>query len=70
LANYGPDEQNVTVKILKTKSGKLEMLSASRYEGNKPYSVNVKPEHAEVEQGKGDYNVTMPPWAVAVLAVE
>jgi alpha-N-arabinofuranosidase len=70
LANYGPDEQNVTVKIPKTDSGKLKMLSGSRYEGNQPYSVNVKTEHAEIEQGKGNYNVTMPPWAVAVLAVE
>ncbi|KAJ5408957.1 hypothetical protein N7509_002840 [Penicillium cosmopolitanum] len=52
LANYGPDEQNVTVKIPKTDSGKLKMLSGSRYEGNQPYSVNVKTEHAEIEQGK------------------
>lgn len=70
LANYGSDEQHVTVRVPKTKSGRLEMLSGSRYEGNNPYSVNVKPKYTEVEQVKGNYNVTMPPWAVAVLAVE
>ncbi|KAJ5090594.1 Glycoside hydrolase superfamily [Penicillium argentinense] len=70
LANYGPDQQNVTVGVPKSKSGRLEMLAGSRLEGNQPYSVTVQTKHSEVEQNQGNYTVLMPPWAVAVLAVQ
>lgn len=70
LANYGTDEQNVTITIPETKSGRLEILAGSRFEANTPYSVTVKTNHTEVENVQGNYTVTMPPWAVAVLAAE
>lgn len=70
LANYGVHEQNVTVKISETKAARLEMLSGSRYEGNQPYSVTVETNHSKVEPVEEDYTFLMPPWAVAVLAVE
>ncbi|KAJ5580827.1 Glycoside hydrolase superfamily [Penicillium hetheringtonii] len=69
LANYGKDEQNVIIKIPKTKSGKLKMLAGSQYEGNLPYSVNIETKYTDVEQVEGNYSIKMPPWAIAVVEV-
>jgi alpha-N-arabinofuranosidase len=68
LANYGPDEQNVTVSIPKTDSGRLEMLSGPQNDGNQPYNVTVLPVTTKLKGDHGNFSITMPPWAVAVLA--
>ncbi|KAJ5456048.1 uncharacterized protein N7458_004312 [Penicillium daleae] len=68
LANYGPDQQNVTVSIPKTESGRLEMLAGSQNEGNQPCNVTVMPVTTKLKSDYGNYSVTMEPWAVAVLA--
>lgn len=67
LANYGPDEQNVTVSIPKTESGRLEMLAGAQNEGNQPFNVTVMPVTTKLKGDHGNYSVTMAPWAVAVL---
>ena len=70
LANYGEDEQNVIIKIPKTKSGTLKMLAGSQYEGNLPYSVNLETKYTDIVQVEGNYTIKMPPWAIAVVAIE
>lgn len=67
LANYAPDEQNVTVSIPKTESGRLEMLAGSQNEGNQPYNVTLLPVTTKLKGDQGNYSVTMGPWGVAVL---
>lgn len=69
LANYGTKEQNVSISILETSSGRLEMLSGSQFQGNQPYQTEVETEHTEVQSKNGTYSVKMDPWAVAVLVV-
>ncbi|KAJ5708236.1 hypothetical protein N7488_008037 [Penicillium malachiteum] len=69
LANYGSEEQNVTVSIAETNSGRLEMLSGSRLQGNTPYQVDVETVSTNIEGKEGNYSVSMGPWAIAVLAV-
>ncbi|KAJ5565088.1 Glycoside hydrolase superfamily [Penicillium frequentans] len=69
LANYGTKEQNVSISILETSSGRLEMLSGSQFQGNQPYQMEVETEHTEVHSENGTYTVKMDPWAVAVLVV-
>jgi len=67
LANYGPDEQNVTVSIPMTDSGRLDMLAGSQNEQNQPFNVTVMPVSTRLKGDHGNYSVTMGPWAVAVL---
>jgi len=69
LANYGKNEQNVVIKIPKTKSGRLKILAGSQYEGNLPYSPNIETKYTDIEQVEGNYNIKMPPWAIAVVAI-
>ena len=70
LANYGPDDQNVTVSIPGTKSGTLEMLAGPQLQGNVPYGVEIETVTTKVHSSSGKYTVKMSPWAVAVLAVK
>jgi alpha-N-arabinofuranosidase len=69
LANYGPDEQNVTVSIPDTRAGRLEMLAGTQFEGNQPNNITVQTETSMVQGNGGKYTVTMTPWAIAVLVV-
>jgi alpha-N-arabinofuranosidase len=69
LANYGSKEQNVTISIPETSSGRLEMLSGPQFQGNQPYQMEIETATTKVHSEHGTYSVTMNPWAVAVLAV-
>ncbi|KAJ5778245.1 Glycoside hydrolase superfamily [Penicillium odoratum] len=69
LANYGPMDQDITISILDTSSGSLEMLAGAQSQGNKPYQLEVEPVTTKVHSENGTYSVKMDPWAVAVLAV-
>lgn len=69
LANYGPDEQNVTVSIPETQSARLSMLSGTQNQANQPHNITVQTVTSEVKGDGGKYTVTMTPWAIAVLAV-
>lgn len=69
LANYGPDEKNITISIPGTKSGRLEMLTGSQFQGNTPYDVSVETVTTEIHSREGNYTVGMDPWAIAALAV-
>ncbi|KAJ5632362.1 Glycoside hydrolasesuperfamily [Penicillium lividum] len=69
LANYGPEDQNITISILDTSSGSLEMLAGAQSQGNKPYQLEIEPVTTKVHSENGTYSVKMDPWAVAVLAV-
>lgn len=69
LANYGSNRQTVNVSIPDTSSGTLEMLSGGQFQGNRPYDVKIVPKRREVKGSSGNYLVSMPPWAVAILAV-
>lgn len=69
LANYGPDEQNVTVSIPDTHSGRLEMLTGGQFQGNKPHDITIQTVTSEVQGDGGKYTVSMMPWAIAALAV-
>jgi alpha-N-arabinofuranosidase len=69
LANYGPDEQNVTISIPDTQSGRLSMLAGTQYQGNLPHNITVQTVTSEVKGDGGKYTVTMTAWAIAVLAV-
>lgn len=69
LANYGSEEVNVTAIIPNTTNGRLEMLAGSRLQANLPYDVTLQTVTTEVNDVQGNYTVTMPPWAVAVLAM-
>jgi alpha-N-arabinofuranosidase len=69
LANYGPAEQNVTISIPDTRSGRLEMLAGTQFQGNQPHDATVQTVTSKVQGDGGKYTVTMTPWAIAVLAV-
>ncbi|KAJ5891747.1 uncharacterized protein N7473_007975 [Penicillium subrubescens] len=69
LANYGPDEQNVTVSIPDTHAGRLEMLAGTQFQGNQPHNIAVQTVTSTVQGDGGKYTVTMTPWAIAVLVV-
>ncbi|KAJ5934820.1 Glycoside hydrolase superfamily [Penicillium verhagenii] len=69
LANYGPDEQNVTISVPKTSSGRLEMLSGEQFQGNQPYQVEIETISTKVHSKNGTYLVRMDSWAVGVLVV-
>lgn len=69
LANYGPDEQNVTVSIPDTHAGRLEMLAGTQFQGNQPHNMQVQTVTSPVQGDGGKYTVTMTPWAIAVLVV-
>ena len=69
LANYGPDDQNVTVNIPDTRSGRLEMLSGGQFQGNKPHDITIQTVTSNVQGDRGRYTVSMAGWAIAVLAV-
>ncbi|KAJ5175314.1 uncharacterized protein N7482_001191 [Penicillium canariense] len=69
LANYGADEQNVTVSIPDTNSGRLEMLAGSQLQGNRPHDISIQTVITKVQNDSGNYTVNMAPWAVAALAV-
>nr|QEI10540.1 GH51 alpha-L-arabinofuranosidase [Evansstolkia leycettana] len=68
LANYGSASETVTINIDGTKSGTLEMLSGAEMGSNYPHNVTITPQTSSVS-GSGSFTVTMPAWAVAVLAV-
>ena len=69
LANYGPDEQSITIAIPETKSGKLEMLTGSQFQGNTPNDVTIETVTTEIHGREGNYTISMDPWAIAALAV-
>lgn len=69
LANYGPDEVNVTAIIPNTTDGRLEMLAGPRLQSNLPHDVTLQTVTTMVNDVQGNYTVIMPAWAVAVLAV-
>lgn len=69
LANYGKEEQNITISILETSSGRLEMLSGEQFQGNQPYQMEIETATTKVHSENGTYLVQMDPWAVAVLVV-
>lgn len=68
LANYGESTQTVTINVDGTTSGTLQMLSGLAEGSNRPHAVSVATQTTNVS-GDGAYTVTMPAWAVAVLAV-
>ena len=69
LANYGPDEQNVTVSIPDILGGRLEMLAGTQFQGNQPHQITVQTVTSPVQGDGGKYTVTMTSWAIAVLIV-
>lgn len=69
LANYGSDEQNVTVSIPDTHAGRLEMLAGTQFQGNLPHNMQIQTVTSPVQGDGGKYTVTMTPWAIAVLVV-
>ncbi|TQB75004.1 hypothetical protein MPDQ_003800 [Monascus purpureus] len=68
LANYGESTQTVTINVDGTTSGTLQMLSGPAEASNRPHAMSVTTQTTSVS-GDGTYTVTMPAWAVAVLAV-
>lgn len=69
LANYGPDEVNVTAIIPSATNGRLEMLAGSQHQSNLPHDVTLQTVTTSIQDPQGNYTVVMPAWAVAVLAV-
>ncbi|THV96292.1 Arabinosidase A [Aureobasidium pullulans] len=70
LANYGGDEQNVTLTLDGKTSGSLTVLSGGQYESNYPGQENVKPVVTEVTGSNGTFSISLPGWSVAVLSAE
>lgn len=68
MANYGSAEESVTINIEGAKSGTLQLLSGGELGSNYPHNVTINPQKREVS-GSGSFNVTLPAWTVAVLAV-
>jgi alpha-N-arabinofuranosidase len=68
LANYGLPEESVTIDIEGTTAGTVQLLSGGELDSNYPHNVTIAPQTSEVS-GSGSFNVTLPAWAVAVLAV-
>lgn len=69
LANYGPKNQSVRVKVPQTKTGHVEMLYGSQNATNFVHNITVQPTVKNVTSSRGTYAVDMPPWGVAVLSV-
>ncbi|KAL4879286.1 glycoside hydrolase superfamily [Aspergillus karnatakaensis] len=71
LANYGKQRQIINVDIPGTRSGRLEVLSGPRNAVNLPHDVSVKPVVRNISSlgNSSMYNLVLPPWGVAVLAV-
>ncbi|BCR98392.1 uncharacterized protein AKAW2_40075A [Aspergillus luchuensis] len=69
LANYGPKNQSVRVKVPHTKTGHVEMLYGSQNATNYVHNITVQPTVKNVTSSSGTYSVDMPPWGVAVLSV-
>ncbi|OKL61374.1 putative alpha-L-arabinofuranosidase A [Talaromyces atroroseus] len=68
LANYGSSAETVTVEIEGTSSGKLEMLSGGEFISNYPHNVSISTQTSDVS-GSGSFTISLPAWAVGVLAV-
>lgn len=68
MANYGSTEESVATNIEGAKSGTLQLLSGGELDSDYSHNVTITPQKSEVS-GSGSFNVTLPAWAVVVLAV-
>lgn len=69
LANYGDEEQTITITVPETMSGTLHKLEGPKETANLPHDVQILPQKQEVDNPDGIYEVKMAAWGVAVLVV-
>lgn len=73
LVNYGEDTHSLNISMPDTRAGTLQMLSGGQYQGNTPHNVGIVPSTQDVKSSVDDgglYDVEMPPWSIAILAVK
>jgi alpha-N-arabinofuranosidase len=68
LANYGSTEESITIDIEGKTAGTVHLLSGGELGSNYPHNITITPQTSDVS-GSGSFNLTLPAWAVAVLAV-
>lgn len=68
LSNYGNATESVAIAVNGTSGGTLTLLSGAADESNYPAEVNVSPVTTDLT-GSGSYNISMPAWSVAVVAL-
>lgn len=67
MANYGTEQQQVTIAMPKKTSASFTLLTADAGGTNRPGQETVKPTTQTVTADGGSFTVTLGSWAVAVL---
>ncbi|OCL11008.1 glycoside hydrolase family 51 protein [Glonium stellatum] len=71
LANYGADTVGVYLTIPGTSEGTLTVLSGPADEFNSDSNPNnIVPKLTDIKGSEGTFEVNLPPWSVAVLAMK
>ncbi|OCK80529.1 glycoside hydrolase family 51 protein [Lepidopterella palustris CBS 459.81] len=71
LANYGADEQMLSVDIPGTLSGKLTVLSGGKDDYNSDLHPNtIEPTESDIKGEGGKFAFMLPAWSVAVIVLK
>lgn len=70
IANYGTEEQSMTILIEGKTASTLTQLSGSEFEQNLPGQENVYPVVSTVPGQNGSFSFSLPAWSVSVIVAQ
>lgn len=69
MANYGPDNQDLTISIPGMNAGKLTIVGNDNPDAyNSDSQTPITPSQSDVTAENGTFTLKLPAWSVAVLA--